>query len=142
MFNEQAHQQGVTSREQRITCARAVCSSRWSLSSADERRQCSLRWCSFLQCLEDSPRTEPFIDQKVVSPSFILTEFPVPLLAGRQPSGVVQLRIPVGSASFGCEVEQIPLWVDGIGVAGILPRIGWQIKESLGKNLSMEPSSS
>src|SRR5205823_280595 len=57
------------------------------------------------------------------------TEFPVPPLARRQPSGVVQLRIPVGSASFGCEVEQIPLWVDGIGVAGILPRIGWQVEE-------------
>src|SRR6266566_947113 len=50
-------------------------------------------------------------------------------LAGRQPSGVAQLRIPFGPASFGREVEQIPLWVDGIGVAGILPRIGGQVEE-------------
>src|SRR6266699_6348593 len=50
-------------------------------------------------------------------------------LAGRQPSGVAQLRIPFGPASFGREVEQIPLWVDGIGVAGILPRIGRHVKE-------------
>src|SRR5207237_10366627 len=51
------------------------------------------------------------------------------VLAGRRQSGIAQLWIPIGPASFGREVEQIPLWVDGIGVAGILPRIGWQVEE-------------
>src|SRR6266699_7211254 len=50
-------------------------------------------------------------------------------LAGRQPSGVAQLRIPVGPASFGRDVEQIPLRVDGIDVARVLPRFGRRVEE-------------
>src|SRR2546421_12300004 len=50
-------------------------------------------------------------------------------LAGRRPSGVAQLRIPIGPASFGCEVEQIPLWVDGIDVARLLPGLGRRVEK-------------
>ncbi|HEY6407420.1 MAG TPA: hypothetical protein VIY29_08130, partial [Ktedonobacteraceae bacterium] len=42
-------------------------------------------------------------------------------LAERRQSGVAQLRIPIGPAPLGCEVEQIPLRVDGIDVARVLP---------------------
>src|SRR5438045_3000095 len=50
-------------------------------------------------------------------------------LAGRRQSGIAQLWIPVGPAPLRREVEQIPLWVDGIAVAGILPRIGRHVEE-------------
>src|SRR6266446_2661645 len=50
-------------------------------------------------------------------------------LAGQRPSGVAQLRIPVGPASFRCKIEQIPLWVDGIDVARVLPRFGRRVEE-------------
>src|SRR5712691_6483555 len=46
-----------------------------------------------------------------------------------QPSGVAQLRIPVGPASLGREAEQIPLLVDVIVVARILSRIGRDVEK-------------
>ena len=51
------------------------------------------------------------------------------VLAGRRQSGVAQLRIPVGPAPLGREVEEIPLWVDGIDVARVLPRFGRGVEE-------------
>src|SRR2546423_1059956 len=51
------------------------------------------------------------------------------VLAGRRQSGIAQLWIPIGPASLRREVEQIPLWVDGIIVAGILPRIGRHVEK-------------
>jgi hypothetical protein len=50
-------------------------------------------------------------------------------LTGRQPSGVAQLRIPVGPASFGREVEEIPQRIDGIDVARVLPRLSWRVEK-------------
>src|SRR2546421_792164 len=46
------------------------------------------------------------------------------VLARRRQSGIAQLWIPIGPASLRREVEQIPLWVDGIVVAGGLPPSG------------------
>src|SRR5437588_7863417 len=51
------------------------------------------------------------------------------VLPGRRQSGIAQLWIPIGPAPLRREVEQIPLWVDGIVVAGILPRIGRHVEE-------------
>src|SRR5436305_10205609 len=51
------------------------------------------------------------------------------VLAGRRQSEIAQLWIPIGPAPLRREVEQIPLWVDGIVVAGILPRIGRHVEE-------------
>ena len=51
------------------------------------------------------------------------------VLAGRRQSGVAQLRIPVGPAPLGREVEQIPLRVDGIDVALVLPGLGRRVEE-------------
>src|SRR6266852_2762662 len=48
-------------------------------------------------------------------------------LAERWQSGVTQFRIPVGSAPLWREIEQIPLWVDRIDVARVLPRLGRRI---------------
>jgi FAD/FMN-containing dehydrogenase len=52
------------------------------------------------------------------------------VLVGRRQSGVAQLWIPVGPASLGREVEQIPLRVDGIDVTRILLRLGRPVRKS------------
>src|SRR5258706_535631 len=52
------------------------------------------------------------------------------VLVGRRQSGVAQLWIPVGPASLGREVEQIPLRVDGIDVTRILLRLGRPVRKT------------
>src|SRR2546423_10835060 len=51
------------------------------------------------------------------------------VLAGRRQSGIAQLWIPIGPAPLRREVEQIPLWVDGIIVAVGPPGQGGDVLE-------------
>src|SRR5215471_2739609 len=44
-------------------------------------------------------------------------------------TSVAELLIPVGSAAFGGEVEQVPQRLDGADMAGVLPGIGGCVKQ-------------
>src|SRR5215472_19102990 len=44
-------------------------------------------------------------------------------------SSVAELLVPVGSAAFGGEVEQVPQRLDGADMAGVLPGIGGSVKQ-------------
>jgi hypothetical protein len=51
-------------------------------------------------------------------------------------SSIAQLLIPVGSAARGGEVVQVPERLDGAGVAGILPGLGWCVEKLRGPEVA------